>query len=92
MPRITFELDIPEALAKIAAEKGLLTSQAVTELIKREVTQIAAAPKASPSVCLQPWMEGVVSPHLLGQGEILVDDEHFLSPIETEWESAGKPV
>ena len=90
MPRIAFELDIPEALAKVAAEKGLLSSQAVTELIKREIAQSAANPHTLPSFRRQPWMEGIVPPHLLGQGKILVDDDQFMAPAETEWEAAGK--
>jgi hypothetical protein len=90
MPRIAFELDLPETLAKAAAEKGLLSSQAMTELIKREVAQSNATPHTSPSVRRQPWMEGIVPPHLLGQGKILVDDDQFIAPIDTEWESAGE--
>jgi len=86
MPRIAFELDLPETLAKAAAEKGLLSSQAVIEMIKREVDQATAAS----SVRSQPWMEGIVPPHLLGQGKILVDDDQFIAPIDTEWKSAGK--
>jgi len=92
MPRIAIELDLPENLARAAAENDLLSSKAVTEFIKREVAKSAVTPKASPSVPLQPWMEGIVSPHLLGQGKILVDDDRFMAPIEAEWESAGKPA
>ena len=88
MSRFPFELDLPESLAKAAAEKGLLSPQAVKELITREVTQPPAKP--DPSIGFQPWMEGVVAPHLLGQGKILVDDDQFLAPIEVEWESADK--
>ena len=91
MPRIALELDLPENLAQAAAEKGLLSSQAMMELIRCAVANSADAPKTPPSACLQPWMEGIVSPHLLGRGKILVDDEQFMAPVEAEWESAGKP-
>jgi len=92
MPRIAIELDLPESLARAAAERDLLSAKAMVELIKREVAKSAAVPKASPSIRLQPWMEGVVSPHLLGQGKILVDDDQFMAPIEDEWDPAGKPA
>ena len=55
-----------------------------------ELAQSNAEPHAIPPVRHQPWMEGIVPPHLLGQGKILVDDDQFMVPIETEWEAAGK--
>ncbi|MDR0354157.1 MAG: hypothetical protein LBJ64_00200 [Deltaproteobacteria bacterium] len=90
MPRIAFELDLPDSLAKAADEKGLLSSQAMLELLKREVANTAPSPKAVFKAGHQPWMDGVVAPELMGRGKILVADDQFIAPIEAEWEAAGK--
>jgi hypothetical protein len=90
MPRVAFELDLPDSLAKAADEKGLLSSQAMLELLKREVAKTGSSPQAALSTGRQPWMEGLVSPQLMGQGKILVDDDRFIAPIEAEWEAVGK--
>lgn len=89
MPRIAFELDMTDSLAKAADERGLLSSQAMLELIKREVTKVAPLPIATSEVGRQPWMDGIVAPQLMGRGKILVDDNELMAPIEAEWESAG---
>ncbi|MDR1921607.1 MAG: hypothetical protein LBS31_07695 [Candidatus Adiutrix sp.] len=71
MPRIAFELDLPDSLAKAADEKGLLSSQAMRELIKREVAKTASPPKVAAGAGRQPWMDGIVAAELMGQGKIL---------------------
>jgi hypothetical protein len=90
MPRIAFELDLPDSLAKAADEKGLLSSQAMLELLKREVANAASLPKTASKTDHQPWMDGVVAPELMGRGKILVADDQLIAPIEAEWESTGK--
>ena len=48
-----------------------------------ELAQPDTEPHAITSIRHQPWMEGIVPPHLQGQGKILVDDDQFMAPIET---------
>lgn len=90
MPRIAFELDLPDSLAKAADEKGLLSSQAMLEMLTREVAK-AVSPAATKSGSdRRSWLDGIVAPQLMGRGKILVDDDQFIAPIEDEWEASGK--
>jgi hypothetical protein len=90
MPKIIFELDLSDELAQIAKEKGLLSSQSLAELIKREIDSSEPLTKHELPVTWESWMEGVVAPELLGKGKILVSDEEFIAPIDDAWEANQK--
>jgi len=80
-------ITLPDDVAKLAEEKGLLSTVAITALVHeaalRETTNASGEGNFPLPPGYEPWMKGKVSPELFGRGEILGD---IVSPIDVEWE------
>jgi hypothetical protein len=90
LPKIIFELDLSDELAQVVKEKGLLSSESLAKLIKREIDSNQPLTKYQLPVTWESWMKGLVAPELLGKGKILVSEEEFISPIDAVWKANQK--
>ena len=94
MTRIAIELDLPADMIEAAKKQGLLSAQAITELIRREMEKNSSAEvinfnPAYDKLGFQPWLVGKVSPALFGKSQILASDDDLPEPIEADWYAAG---
>ena len=90
MTRIAIELDMSANLIEAAIELGLLSSSALSKLIRRELEKrMPPQPEEfNPADYLpgyQPWMMKIVSPDLFGSVSQNCTDEELMELIEADW-------
>ena len=82
----TLTITLPDEVAKIAQEKGLLSPVAISELVREAALRepVNGGEKCDPALPpgFDPRLKGKVSPELYGRGKIIGD---IVGPFFEEW-------